>query len=120
VAAKRAGCRPRRRRAGCGNRDQRVQLGRGALQDRGHGSQSRDPGPELTRLGFDRETLPIEGVTGADAMEIARLRRLTRTRGLSICNRACLALAKRLGLPVVTADREWVSLDLGVVVTLIR
>jgi len=53
-------------------------------------------------------------------MEIARLRRLTRTRGLSICDRACLALAKRLGLPVVTADREWVSLDLGVVVTLIR
>jgi ribonuclease VapC len=75
---------------------------------------------ELARLGFDRETLPIEGVTDADAMEIARLRPLTRTHGLSICDRACLALAERLALPVVTADREWVSLDLGVTVTLIR
>jgi ribonuclease VapC len=44
----------------------------------------------------------------------------TRRAGLSLGDRACLALGKLLKCPVVTADRAWASLDLGVEVILIR
>jgi PIN domain nuclease of toxin-antitoxin system len=50
----------------------------------------------------------------------AGLRRLTRPAGLSLGDRACLALGDRVGCPVVTADRIWRSLDLGVEVVVIR
>jgi ribonuclease VapC len=43
---------------------------------------------EVAKVGFDLEMSPIEAVTDADAIEIARLRPLTSTRGLSICDRA--------------------------------
>ena len=56
----------------------------------------------------------------ADAYDAALLRRETQKRGLSLGDRACLALGKRLGLPVHTADRAWAELDLGVEVVLIR
>jgi PIN domain nuclease of toxin-antitoxin system len=39
---------------------------------------------------------------------------------LSLADRACLALAERERLPVLTADRHWGSLDLGIDVRLIR
>ena len=43
-------------------------------------------------------------------------------RGLSHGDRACLALARQLGLPAVTADRPWadVAIALGDEVSLIR
>ena len=50
----------------------------------------------------------------------ARLRSITRHAGLSLCDRACLALGDRLGYPVVTADRVWASLDVGVEIVPIR
>jgi PIN domain nuclease of toxin-antitoxin system len=50
----------------------------------------------------------------------AYLRRRTRRAGLSLGDRACLALGLRLGRPVVTADRVWVSLNVGVEVVMIR
>ncbi len=37
------------------------------------------------------------------------LRRTTRSRGLSLGDRACLALALERGLTVVTADAAWVG-----------
>jgi PIN domain nuclease of toxin-antitoxin system len=48
------------------------------------------------------------------------LRTATRHRGLSLGDRACLALAQRLGVPALTADRQWSDLDIGVEVRLIR
>src|SRR5262249_7071677 len=39
----------------------------------------------------------------------AGLRPTTRHAGLSLGDRACLALGDRLGCPVVTADRLWAS-----------
>lgn len=48
------------------------------------------------------------------------LRGTTRARGLSLGDRACLALADATGLPALTADRAWADLDLGVEVVLIR
>jgi ribonuclease VapC len=50
----------------------------------------------------------------------AYLRPETRRAGLSLCDRACLALGLRLGYPVITADRAWASVDVGVAIVLIR
>ena len=49
-----------------------------------------------------------------------RLRESTRPLGLSLGDRACLALAIREKLPVLTADQAWKNLDIGVEVRLIR
>lgn len=48
------------------------------------------------------------------------LRVSTRSAGLSFGDRACLALGRRLNLPVFTTDRDWASLNVGVEVRLIR
>jgi ribonuclease VapC len=48
------------------------------------------------------------------------LRPLTRHLGLSLGDRACLALAQREGLPVYTADRRWSSLAIGIDVRVVR
>jgi ribonuclease VapC len=54
------------------------------------------------------------------AMETARLRPLTRSLQLSLSDRACLALARLRQLPVMTADRAWAKLNLGIQITVIR
>lgn len=46
------------------------------------------------------------------AWEAARLRSLTKQYGLSLGDRACLALAIKLKVPAVTADKEWSKLKL--------
>ncbi len=54
------------------------------------------------------------------AHEAADIRDATRSRGLSLGDRACLQLAARRGLPALTADRVWAEIDVGVEVRLIR
>jgi PIN domain nuclease of toxin-antitoxin system len=54
------------------------------------------------------------------AWKTGLLRPITRHLGLSLGDRACLNLASSLNLPVLTADRPWTQLDLGVDVQLIR
>ena len=45
----------------------------------------------------------------------------TRKLGLSLGDRACLALAKRLRLPAYTADRAWAAVSVpGVAVRTVR
>lgn len=48
------------------------------------------------------------------------LRVATRPASLSLGDRACLALAQTLQLPVMTTDRSWSQLNLNVIVELIR
>lgn len=48
------------------------------------------------------------------------LRRATRHLGLSLADRACLALAEREGTSAVTADKKWADADIGVDVVVIR
>lgn len=54
------------------------------------------------------------------ALSAGLLRVQTRHLGLSVGDRACLALAQREELPVLTGDRAWARLDVGVQVVLIR
>ena len=54
------------------------------------------------------------------ALAVAALRTRTRRLGLSLGDRACLALGVARGLPVLTADRNWAGLDLGIEIRLIR
>jgi ribonuclease VapC len=56
----------------------------------------------------------------ADALHSAALWPATRVYGLSLGDRACLSLAARRGLAVVTADRAWAELQIGVEVVVIR
>ena len=48
------------------------------------------------------------------------LRSATRSAGLSLGDRACLALAERLGVPALTTDRIWGTLQLGIQIEVIR
>ena len=48
------------------------------------------------------------------------LRRETRHLGLSLGDRACLALAESEGLPAMTADKKWAGANLGVDIRIIR
>lgn len=54
------------------------------------------------------------------AVSAARLRTATRGKGLSLGDRACIAQGLREGRRVLTADRAWAGLNLGIEVTLIR
>ena len=67
-----------------------------------------------------RLDLQVVSFDEAQAHTTAQLRIATRQAGLSLADRACLALGLALGRPVVTADRIWASLDIGVEVQLIR
>jgi hypothetical protein len=58
---------------------------------------------------------------GDISIKTGKISKLTQGYGLSLGDRACLATAIQLGLPVYTADKIWVELDLpNVKIKLIR
>ena len=79
-------------------------------------------GIDASGLRADVEALGLEIVpfTAEDAEQAANLWPATRRGGLSLGDRACLALARRLGLPAFTADRSWLDVDLGLEIRSIR
>ena len=70
--------------------------------------------------GFAETGIEVWSFDAEDARLAGELAVLTREAGLSLADRACLALAARLRVPAVTADRAWLSLDIGVEVIGIR
>lgn len=66
---------------------------------------------------LDLSVVPFDEVL---ALEAGALREVTRAHGLSLGDRACLALAGHLDLPALTADRKWADLDVGIEIRLIR
>ncbi|MGB6131994.1 MAG: type II toxin-antitoxin system VapC family toxin [Acidobacteriaceae bacterium] len=63
------------------------------------------------------EAMPL---TADQARVAGNLVAKTRPLGLSLGDRACLALALELKAPVYTADRSWKKLNLGIAVKVIR
>ena len=58
---------------------------------------------------------------GDISIKTGKISKLTQGYGLSLGDRACLATAIQLGLPVYTADKIWAELDLpNVKINLIR
>lgn len=74
---------------------------------------------DITRV---LKKLPIENFdyVREDAVCTAKFRTASRRLGLSLGDRACLALAARLAVPVLTADTVWAELDLDIEIRLIR
>jgi ribonuclease VapC len=66
------------------------------------------PVPEI--IDFDSKQAKIAG----------GLLRQTRSIGLSLGDRACLALGIALKAPIYTADRAWKNLSVGVLIHVIR
>ncbi|MEQ7156639.1 type II toxin-antitoxin system VapC family toxin [Brevundimonas aurifodinae] len=54
------------------------------------------------------------------ACRAGQLRDTTRKQGLSLGDRACLALAEREGLPALTTDRGWSEIASRIAVDVIR
>lgn len=79
-------------------------------------------GGDVDRIGTGLRALgvEIEPLTAEDGPVIATLWPHTRTAGLSLGDRACLATAQRLQLAALTADQAWKGLDLAIEVELIR
>jgi PIN domain nuclease of toxin-antitoxin system len=75
---------------------------------------------ELTQIGLLDGVITVEPFTAADAIDAGRLRPLTRDAGLSLGDRACLALARRLEAPALTADTDWQGVAHGVELRPIR
>lgn len=67
-------------------------------------------GLKLSSVAFDTDQARLVGA----------LRSQTRRYGLSLGDRACLALAIRHRAKVVTADRAWAGLDIGIEIEVIR
>lgn len=64
--------------------------------------------------------LPVIPFDEAQAMGAGKLRGRTKSLGLSLGDRACLALASARGVPAVTTDQSWSKLDVGVTVVFAR
>jgi len=65
---------------------------------------------QMQVIPFDREQARLAG----------SLRRTTRESGLSLGDRACLALASIQGAVALTCDKSWTRLEIGCRVELVR
>ena len=84
--------------------------------------KARDEGVDTRGLREDLASLGLafEPLSAVQAEIAGQLKERTRRCGLSLGDRACLALGSDRGEPVYTADGVWKQLDLGVEVETIR
>lgn len=85
-------------------------------------SRLQDRGDDMKLALADLEELgvPVVNFDRAQAEIAGLLRAATRAAGLSLGDRACLALAHHLGASVLTSDREMARVDVGVSVERLR
>ena len=87
---------------------------------RGEATNGGGAGPSALRFELCALGLRLEEFSAEQADMAGELRRSTREFGLSLGDRACLALALVRGEPVLTADRAWRRLSLEAQIELIR
>jgi ribonuclease VapC len=83
-------------------------------------SAERNMDGEPIRYHLARLDIAIVPFEWPEAQIAAALVPKTRRLGISLGDRACLALGLSRNLPVLTADRAWAQLDIGVDIRLIR
>jgi PIN domain nuclease of toxin-antitoxin system len=88
----------------------RLVVGGGSLDDPAARALVSGAGAPVTVIPFDE----------VQARETARIKKRTTGVPLSLGDRACLALGRLRDLPVMTTDREWRKLRLGIRVVLVR
>lgn len=76
--------------------------------------------PEQIMRWVDGLEVEIVAFTEDQAIAVGSLRNLTHERGLSLGDRACLALAQRLSIPAYTSDRKWSEIGIGINVVQLR
>jgi ribonuclease VapC len=74
----------------------------------------------MVKTAVDRLQLQIIPFDEDLAFDAGQLREETRSIGASLGDRACLALVRATGLPVLTADKRWSELDIGLDIRQIR
>lgn len=81
-----------------------------------------DKGLSVNSITEQIEALPVIIHPADEALAFAAgfLRAQTRHLGLSLGDRFCLALAGRLKCPILTADKAWTELDIGLDIRVIR
>jgi ribonuclease VapC len=84
--------------------------------------KATDTGAALEETARQIGRLPVTSVPFDEeqAYLAASLPKETRHKGLSLGDRACLALGMKTSCPVLTADTAWEGLDIAVEVILIR
>jgi PIN domain nuclease of toxin-antitoxin system len=76
--------------------------------------------PNLALQNLERGPFEIVPFGAIDAAGAAALLPATTALGLSLGDRACLALAGSRGIRAMTADRSWGQLRLGITIEVIR
>jgi len=79
-------------------------------------------GQDVPLIAKNLLAMPVELVefTTAHATIAAELAHMTREAGLSLGDRACLALARERRIPALTADRAWTRLQLSIEIRTVR
>jgi len=77
-------------------------------------------GADAAAMAVDSLALEVVAFDRDLAAEAAEIEALAVRHGLSLGDRACLATARRLRRPAITADRAWLRLGIGVRVVSIR
>lgn len=62
----------------------------------------------------------VQAFREAHALEVARLRPITKSLGLSLGDRTCLAQGRLSELPILTADARMAAADIGLDIRMIR
>lgn len=75
---------------------------------------------QLLRAFISAAGVTVVAFDDALAYRAGALRLSTKPYGLSLGDRACLALAQQESLPAVTAERSWMRLSLGVAIQVVR